>query len=240
MATAPSVLSAPSVESHRGLGTEIGEYLRHLDYLLLAAVAGLVAYGLWILQTVTHDDAAGRSRTTSSSGRRSSSCVGVVAFAAASAINPELYRRLRYPLYIGLLVLLVGVLVAAPDDPRVAAVDRPRLVPAPALRARQARHDRRHRELPREPGQASRRARDGARRDRPGRSTRRCSSSSSRTSARRSSTAPRSPACCASRASAGRYLAALALAARSSPSPCSGSCRRSGIAGAQGRTRSIA
>jgi rod shape determining protein RodA len=113
MATRPSVLQVPSVEPHRGFGAEVGEYLRHLDYLLLAAVAGLVAYGLWIVQTVTHDDQIGDPGYFVVR-QAIFVVVGVVAFAAASAVNPELYRRLRWPLYVALIVLLVGVLVAAP------------------------------------------------------------------------------------------------------------------------------
>jgi rod shape determining protein RodA len=113
MATRPSVLSTPSVDPRRGLGTEIGEYLRHLDYLLLAAVAGLVAFGLWVVQTVTHDDQPGDPGYFVVR-QAIYVVVGVFAFAATSAINPELYRRLRWPLYVGTTVLLVGVLVAAP------------------------------------------------------------------------------------------------------------------------------
>jgi rod shape determining protein RodA len=113
MATRPNVLSAPSVESRRGFGSEIGEYLRRLDYLLLAAVAGLVAYGLWIVETVTHDDQPGEPGYFVVR-QAIFVVVGVLAFAATSVISPEVYRRLRYPLYLGLLVLLVGVLVAAP------------------------------------------------------------------------------------------------------------------------------
>ena len=55
MATRPTVLAPPTAPRHAA-AQALAEYLRHVDYLLLAAVAGLVAYGLWIVQSVTRDD----------------------------------------------------------------------------------------------------------------------------------------------------------------------------------------
>ncbi len=114
MATRPTVLSAPSADSRRRVGAEIGEYLRQLDYLLLAAVAGLVAYGLWIVQTVTRDDVPG---DTGYYVLRQAIfvVVGVAAFAATTAINPELYRRYRHVLYGVVLTLMVIVFVVGPS-----------------------------------------------------------------------------------------------------------------------------
>jgi len=37
---------------------EVASFIRHLDYLLFAAAAGLVAYGLWVLSAVTRNDVA--------------------------------------------------------------------------------------------------------------------------------------------------------------------------------------
>jgi rod shape determining protein RodA len=114
MATRPSVLSTTSAEPRRHLGSEIGEYLRHLDYLLLAAVAGLVAYGLWIVQTVTRDDVAGDPGYYVAR-QAIYAVVGVVAFAATTAINPELYRRYRHVLYVAVLALMAVVFVVGPS-----------------------------------------------------------------------------------------------------------------------------
>ena len=114
MATRPTILSAPSADSRRRLGSEIGEYLRHLDYLLLAAVAGLVAYGLWIVQTVTRDDVAGEPGYYVL--RQAIFVVaGAAVFAVATAINPEVYRRYRVPLYAAVLSLMVIVFVVGPS-----------------------------------------------------------------------------------------------------------------------------
>ena len=39
--------------------SDLAAFLRHLDYVLLAAVAGTIAYGLWVLNAVTRNDIAG-------------------------------------------------------------------------------------------------------------------------------------------------------------------------------------
>jgi rod shape determining protein RodA len=89
---------------------EIGAFLRHVDYLLLAATGTLVAYGLWVLEAVTLGDVPGDPdyyvfRQTIYAG------IGAVLLVVATAINPNVYRRLRVPLYAVALVLLVAVFV---------------------------------------------------------------------------------------------------------------------------------
>ena len=93
---------------------EIGAYLRHIDYLLLAATAGLVAYGLWVLEAVTRGDVPGDPdyyvfRQTVYV------VVGALLFAVALAVNPEVYRRFRVPLYLLAVVLLLSVFVLAEE-----------------------------------------------------------------------------------------------------------------------------
>jgi rod shape determining protein RodA len=90
---------------------EVASFVRHLDYLLFAAVGGLVAYGLWVLSAVTRNDIAGNPdyyvvRQGINVG------LGVVVLAAVTAVNPEVYRRLRRPLY-GFLILLLGIVFVA-------------------------------------------------------------------------------------------------------------------------------
>jgi rod shape determining protein RodA len=87
---------------------EVGAFLRHVDYLLLAATGGLVAYGLWILEAVTRRDVPGNpdyyvSRQTLYVA------VGGVLLVAAMAVNPAVFRRLRVPLYGVAIVLLLSV-----------------------------------------------------------------------------------------------------------------------------------
>jgi rod shape determining protein RodA len=89
---------------------EIGAFLRHLDYLLLGATGALVAYGLWVLGAVTRNDVPGDAdffvyRQTLYVA------IGGALLAVATVVNPGVYRRLRVPLYVLALVLLVAVFV---------------------------------------------------------------------------------------------------------------------------------
>ena len=114
MASHPTIWRLPPAERTRHLGTDVGHFLRQLDYVLLAAVAGLVAYGLWIVQSVTGDDL---SRDPDFFLTRQSIfvAIGAVAFVAATAISPELWRRLRAPLFAVALALMVVVFVVGPS-----------------------------------------------------------------------------------------------------------------------------
>ncbi len=93
---------------------ELGAFLRHVDYLLLLATGGMLAYGLWVLESVTRNDVAGDPdyyvvRQTLYV------VVGALLLALAAAVNPDVYRRVRWPLYAVGLVLLVVVFVLAEE-----------------------------------------------------------------------------------------------------------------------------
>jgi rod shape determining protein RodA len=93
---------------------ELGAFLRHVDYLLLLATGGLLAYGLWVLEAVTRNDVPGDPGYYVF--RQIIYVVGgVVLLAAAAVIDPHAYRRVRWPLYGACLVLLLAVLVFADE-----------------------------------------------------------------------------------------------------------------------------
>jgi rod shape determining protein RodA len=93
------------------VGADVGEFVRELDYLLLAAVAAIVGYGLWIIQTVTTDDVPGDpDRYVVRQGIYVA--VGVLALAAATAVSPDLLRRYRGILFAAAVALMVVVFVA--------------------------------------------------------------------------------------------------------------------------------
>jgi rod shape determining protein RodA len=96
------------------LTAEIGAFLRHLDYLLLAFVGGVVAYGLWVLADVTRHDVPGEADFYLV--RQSVYVVfGAIALAFAAALNPDVYRRFGRVLYGAMLFLLLVVLVLGDD-----------------------------------------------------------------------------------------------------------------------------
>lgn len=110
MAIEPGVWRVPQRERRRHVGADVGEFVRELDYVLLAAVAAIVGYGLWIVQTVTADDVPGDpERYVARQGIYVA--VGALALTAATAVSPELLRRYRGILFTGAVALMVVVFV---------------------------------------------------------------------------------------------------------------------------------
>jgi rod shape determining protein RodA len=93
------------------VSSEIAAALRHLDYVLLLVVGGTVAYGLWILRSVTRDDVPGDPGYFVTR-QGINILLGVIALVALSAVNPDFWRRSRKPLYGLLIFLLLLVFVA--------------------------------------------------------------------------------------------------------------------------------
>jgi rod shape determining protein RodA len=93
------------------VGSEVGAFLRHVDYLLIAAVAGVVAYGIWVLTAVTRSDIPG-DPSYYVSRQEVYVAVGAVLAALTIAVSPDAYRRYAKALYgLGLLLLVVVLLV---------------------------------------------------------------------------------------------------------------------------------
>ena len=90
------------------VSSELTAALRHVDYVLLGAVAALIGYGLWMLESVTRDDVAG-DPTYFLTRQAVNVAIGAVVFAAVVAVDPEVWRRSRRPLYVALIILLVIV-----------------------------------------------------------------------------------------------------------------------------------
>jgi rod shape determining protein RodA len=91
---------------------EAAAFVRRLDWILLAAVAGLVGYGLWAISGITRNDIAGDpSYYVLRQGVYAAA--GFVGLVVAVLIDPDLYRRFKRVIYGGtagmmLLVLLAG------------------------------------------------------------------------------------------------------------------------------------
>ena len=106
----------PQTAPRQHAATEIGAFLRHVDYLLLAAVGAVVAYGLWVLAAVTRNDIPGDADYYLFR-QEIYIAVGVVALAAMAAINPDVFRRYRGVLY-GLAITLLLVLFPLAENVR--------------------------------------------------------------------------------------------------------------------------
>jgi rod shape determining protein RodA len=85
-------------------------FVRRLDWVMLAAVAGLVGFGLWAIDGITRQDVAGNPDYYVVR-QAVFAVMGVVAMIAAILIDPALYRRYRKALYAVLIGMLVVVMV---------------------------------------------------------------------------------------------------------------------------------
>ncbi|MGH3002979.1 MAG: FtsW/RodA/SpoVE family cell cycle protein, partial [Gaiellaceae bacterium] len=86
----------------------VGGMLRGLDWTLMAALAALVAYGLWAIDGITRHDAAGSAVTR----QGMYAFAGLVLFVGALFVDPNRYRMLRRPIYFGTLAVMTFVLLA--------------------------------------------------------------------------------------------------------------------------------
>jgi rod shape determining protein RodA len=85
----------------------VTHYLRHLDYLMLATVLSISAFGLWIMRTVSKQYAGNLY-----GHQLLYVAVGAAGMLIVAALPPTLMRRLRWPLYGFALLTTAGVLVA--------------------------------------------------------------------------------------------------------------------------------
>jgi rod shape determining protein RodA len=82
-----------------------------LDWVMLLAVAGIVAFGLWVISGITRDDVPGDPRHYVYR-QLVFAAIGVLGLAVAVAVDPDLYRRFTKQLYAGTLLLFVVVFLA--------------------------------------------------------------------------------------------------------------------------------
>jgi rod shape determining protein RodA len=98
----------PQTTTRSLLGTEVGAFLRHVDYLLLLAVGCVIAYGLWVLNAVTRHDIPGDPGYYLIR-QEIYVAAGAIALAVMAVANPEVFRRYKRVLYALALVLLIVV-----------------------------------------------------------------------------------------------------------------------------------
>jgi rod shape determining protein RodA len=97
------------LERHRGEGLALVGILRSLDWILVAAVAGLVAVGLWAVSGVTRFDLP-QDPNYYLKRQIIYVSVGTVVLFAALLVDPDVYRRYWRPIYIGTVSIILIVL----------------------------------------------------------------------------------------------------------------------------------
>jgi rod shape determining protein RodA len=84
-------------------------YLRHLDYILLAATSALIAYGVTMIYFATRNDPPGPPLYFVNQ-QLTAVAVGLVAAAVVSLLDYEVYRRFQWLLYAFAVFILAVVL----------------------------------------------------------------------------------------------------------------------------------
>jgi rod shape determining protein RodA len=101
-----------AARARRREAADVASFVRRLDWVLIGAVAAVVAYGLWAIEGITHHDITGNPRYYLTR-QIVFVLVGLVALLIAVLIDPEVYRT-RWRLIFGgtagviALVLLTG------------------------------------------------------------------------------------------------------------------------------------
>jgi rod shape determining protein RodA len=95
----------------REAAADLGTLVRRLDWLLVAATAGLVAYGLWAIYGITRHDVPGNpSYYLVRQGIFAA--VGGLLLVLALFVDPQWYRRAKRPLYAGTVAIMVLIYLA--------------------------------------------------------------------------------------------------------------------------------
>jgi rod shape determining protein RodA len=85
------------------------DYLRHLDYLLLAATLGLIAYGVTMIYFATRNDVPGQPLAFVRQ-QLIAVVVGIVVAVVISVLDYEIYRRFQWAMYAFAVFIVVAVL----------------------------------------------------------------------------------------------------------------------------------
>jgi rod shape determining protein RodA len=105
---------SPRVRRRRVEASGAVAFLRRLDWIMLAATAGLVAFGLWAIGGITRHDVPGQPDYHVM--RQSVYAVlGTLGMVAVIFLDPDYYRRYRKAVYGLLIGLLLIVMVVGAD-----------------------------------------------------------------------------------------------------------------------------
>ena len=111
MIAAARTRSSRAHDLERSERAELGLVIRRFDWVLFAATAALLAYGLWAIAGITQHDVPGNPRYFVSR-QIIFAGVGVVGFCVTALIDTDLYQRAHRIIYAGLVGVMAVVLVA--------------------------------------------------------------------------------------------------------------------------------
>jgi rod shape determining protein RodA len=94
--------------------SRVAAYVRRLDWVMLGAVAALVAYGLWVIAGVTRDDIIGNENYFIVR-QGFAVALGAAALVLATIVDPALYRRHKRVVFGVLVFLLLFVVVSGTE-----------------------------------------------------------------------------------------------------------------------------
>jgi rod shape determining protein RodA len=105
---------APRVRRRKAQATGVVGLVRRLDWFMLGALAGLVAFGLWAIDGITRLDVAG-DPDYYLVRQAIFALVGTVGLIGALLIDPDYYRRYRKVIYALMIALLFVVMALGAD-----------------------------------------------------------------------------------------------------------------------------
>jgi rod shape determining protein RodA len=91
--------------------TQAAPLVARLDWVMLIAVAAIVAFGLWAMAGITRKDVVG-DPSYYVYRQLAFVAIGVVGFVIAVLVDPNVYRRLKKQIYLATLLLFVVVFLA--------------------------------------------------------------------------------------------------------------------------------
>lgn len=100
--------------AHEGAGSDVLAFVRSLDWVLFAAVAALVAYGLWGVAGITRFDVEG-NESYYVVRQTIAIALGSAGLLLALAIDPDRLRRAQKPIFVLTIVLMLLVYALADE-----------------------------------------------------------------------------------------------------------------------------
>jgi rod shape determining protein RodA len=105
--------SRAASRARRREAADVASLVRRLDWVLIASVAALVAYGLWSIADITRHDVTGNAHYYVTR-QALYAAIGVVCLVAAVLVDPEIYRTRWRLIFGGTCFLIAVVLLTGP------------------------------------------------------------------------------------------------------------------------------